>query len=72
MLILKEGENEEVHAEPLNPNKFVYVKYYKQEEITRLLKETGFKVVQLLSFIQDDSFSAGLTNKILCVIAKKG
>ena len=47
LLILLEGEGEEMVEEPYRPGTFVYTKFYTAEEIEKLLIDHGFKVDEI-------------------------
>lgn len=69
MLILQKGEGEEFCQEPFLPENQNYIKYYTLQQITEVLEQCGFEVVE--SFEQSKKDGCALGNQELIVIAQK-
>ena len=69
MLMLQYGEGEEFCAEPFMPQKQNYIKYYTLQEISEILEQCGFEVVDSFEEFKNDDGALGAQD--LIVIAQK-
>ena len=69
LLFLQKGSGEQMMPEPLCPQKQMYVKFYDEAEITNLLSECGFKVLEIDLLQEDDS--EALSEAIMIVMAQR-
>ena len=45
ILLLQKGKGEGIIAEPFDPKRKMFFKYFQESEIKNLLKKSGFKIV---------------------------
>lgn len=69
MLMLQNGEGEEFCQEPFCPEKQNYIKYYSKQQITAMLEQCGFEVVEVFELSKNDDGALG--SQDLIVIAQK-
>ena len=69
MLLLQKGQGERIVQEPFDPQKQMYVKFYDENEILKLLEETEYKVIKITC--QKINEPNALSNEVIMVIAKK-